>query len=47
MEDGLVCNEIIDEVSVDINEEMDNLLAVEWVLNCMEEEDARKIHKRV
>ena len=43
----LVCNEIIDEVSVDINEEMDNLLAVELALNCVEEEDARKIHKRV
>jgi len=47
MEDGLVCNELIDGASVDINEEMDNLLALEWDLNCMEEEDARKIRKPV
>jgi len=47
MEDGLICNELIDEASVKINEEMDNLLALEWDLNCMEEEDARKICKPV
>ena len=47
MEDGLVCNEIIDEASVDINEVMENLLEVEWDLNTLEEEDARKIHQPV
>ena len=47
MEDGLVCNEIIDEASVDINEVMENLLEVEWDLNTLEEGDARKIHQPV
>ena len=40
-------NEIIDEASVDINEVMENLLEVEWDLNTLEEEDARKIHQPV